>query len=121
MIAGKPLARWVIENQVPGARPTRLRQSLATHLCRRDSYARAIDIALEAIQLEPLRASAHHTLITVHLHEENVIEAVRHFRSFSRLLRDELGVEPSPRIAALISNGVPAAFDRSVIRGAGDC
>lgn len=113
---------WVLYER-ERVRQLRLRalEALATHLCRRGSYAAAIDIALEAIQLEPLRESAHHTLITVHLHEENVIEAVRHFRSFSQLLRDELGVEPSPRIAALISNQVPADFDWSVIRGSGDC
>ncbi len=113
---------WVLYER-ERVRQLRLRalEALATHLCRRGSYAAAIDIALEAIQLEPLRESAHHTLITVHLHEENVIEAVRHFRSFSQLLRDELGVELSPRIAALISNQVPADFNWSVIRGSGDC
>lgn len=113
---------WVLYER-ERVRQLRLRalEALAIHLCRRGSYATAIDIALEAIQLEPLRESAHHTLITVHLQEENVIEAVRHFRFFSQLLRDELGVEPSPRIAALISNQVPADFDWSVIRGSGDC
>jgi DNA-binding SARP family transcriptional activator len=77
-------------------------ESLAQLLCRRGEHARAIDAALEAIRLEPLRESAHLTLITVHLAEHNAAEAVRQFAAFRRLLAAELGIEPSARLAALV-------------------
>lgn len=113
---------WVLFER-ERVRQLRLRalEALASYLCRRGDYATAINTALEAIRLEPLRESAHHTLITVHVREENVIEAVRHFRSFRQLLRNELGVEPSPRLAALISNLVPTDFNWSRIRDSDDC
>lgn len=113
---------WVLFER-ERVRQLRLRalEELASYLCRRGDNAAAISTALEAIRLEPLRESAHHTLITAHLREENVIEAVRHFRSLRQLLRNELGVEPSPGLAALISNRVPANFDWSRVRDSGDC
>lgn len=125
-MAGELLPGWyedwvLLERERVRQLRIRALEALAAHLCRRGSYATSIDIALEAIQLEPLRESAHHTLITVHLREGNVIEAVRHFRTFSQLLRDELGVEPSPRMTALISHRVPANFDWSVIQDKGNC
>jgi DNA-binding SARP family transcriptional activator len=82
--------------------------SAASQLCHRRRYAAAIEVALEAIRLEPLRESAHRTLITIHICEENLVEALRHFRSFRRLLNTELGVEPSPLLTSLISERVPA-------------
>jgi hypothetical protein len=53
-----------------------------------------------------LRESAHRVLIVAHLWEGNVVEAVRQFESL-RWLRDELSVEPSPGLVALLSDRVP--------------
>jgi DNA-binding SARP family transcriptional activator len=41
-------------------------------------------------------------LIQAHLAEGNVAEAARQFRLYERLVTTELGVEPSPRIRALL-------------------
>lgn len=78
-------------------------EALAGHLCRRGWFARAVEAALEAIRLEPLRESAHRALITIHLQEHNFGEAARHYNGFRQLLHTELGIEPSPQLAALVA------------------
>jgi DNA-binding SARP family transcriptional activator len=78
-------------------------EALANSLSSRGRFGSAINIAFEVIRLEPLRESGHRTVIAAHLAEDNVGEAVRHFRSFRRLLNTELGVEPSHELARIIS------------------
>lgn len=63
----------------------------------------AIDLGLRAVALEPLRESAHRLVIRAHLQEGNRAEAVRQYEACARLLRDELGVEPSPQMTALLA------------------
>jgi hypothetical protein len=48
-----------------------------------------------------LRETAHHTLIEIHLAEGNRSEACRQFQRCRRLLREELGVEPSDSMRLL--------------------
>lgn len=62
----------------------------------------AIDLALRAISLEPLRESAHRLVIEAHLLEGNVADATRQYRDFRRMLWEELGVEPSHVLASLL-------------------
>jgi DNA-binding SARP family transcriptional activator len=81
-------------------------EALAHELAARGRHAVAIEIALSAIALDPLRESAHRTLI--YLAEENLSEAARHLRIFTGLLRTELGVAPSPRTIQLVASRVPA-------------
>jgi DNA-binding SARP family transcriptional activator len=63
----------------------------------------ALIAALAAVVADPLRESAHRALIRVHLAEGNTGEAIRQARRYERLLRDELGVVPSIRLAELIA------------------
>lgn len=77
-------------------------EALGWHLSRHGRYAAAIEAGLVAIQLDPLRESAHRLLISVHLCEHNVAEATRLLRSFRLLLHRELGVEPSAELTALL-------------------
>jgi DNA-binding SARP family transcriptional activator len=65
-------------------------------------YGEAIDAAMMAIGVEPLRESAQRALLQAHLAEENLIEARREFLSYRDLVRRELGVEPSMELAALV-------------------
>ena len=81
--------------------------SAATQLGVRGRYAEGITAALESIRVEPLRESAHHTLLGLHLAEGNIGEAVRHYREFRMLVRAELGVDPSPGLTALIAARAP--------------
>jgi DNA-binding SARP family transcriptional activator len=63
---------------------------------------RALEAALAAVRGEPLRESAHRALIRVHLAERNAGEALRQYEECRRLLRERLGLEPSPELAALM-------------------
>lgn len=65
-------------------------------------YAEAIEAAMAAVRLEPLRESATRVLIEVHLAEGNVVEAIRRLEFFERSLAAELGVEPSAELVNLV-------------------
>lgn len=77
-------------------------ESLARGLSASGRHAEAIQAALAAIRLEPLRETAHRTLIEIHLAEGNWSEACRQFRRCRRLLREELGVEPDDSMRLLL-------------------
>jgi DNA-binding SARP family transcriptional activator len=62
----------------------------------------ALEAAYAAIRVEPLRESAHRTLVRVHLAEGNLAEALRAYDQFRALLIDELGVDPTAKMAALV-------------------
>ncbi|MGY1810518.1 BTAD domain-containing putative transcriptional regulator [Blastococcus sp. SYSU D00669] len=66
-------------------------------------YGEALEAAYAAVRAEPLRESAHRTVVRVHLAEGNVAEALRAFDSFRALLADELGVQPSDHMALLLA------------------
>jgi DNA-binding SARP family transcriptional activator len=75
--------------------------------CDRLTAAGRLDEALEAgllaVSGEPLRESAHRALVRLHLEEGNAAEALRQFRLCRRLLLEQLGVEPSPRMLELVA------------------
>jgi DNA-binding SARP family transcriptional activator len=87
---------WV-QDEREGLRQTRLHglEALAVALSQAGRHADAIQAALAAVRVEPLRETAHRTLIRAHLAEGNRCEARRQFQECRRLLREELGVEPS--------------------------
>jgi DNA-binding SARP family transcriptional activator len=76
--------------------------ALAESLIRQGKPALALEAAWASVRAEPLRESAHRAVVSAHLGEGNVSEAVRHYRAFRRLLHEELGVEPSPRFARML-------------------
>ncbi|TCC24416.1 AfsR/SARP family transcriptional regulator [Kribbella sindirgiensis] len=65
-------------------------------------YAEAIEAAMAAVRLEPLRESATRVLIEVHLAEDNVVEAIRRLEFFRRSLASEIGVEPTAELVDLV-------------------
>jgi DNA-binding SARP family transcriptional activator len=77
-------------------------EALAERLiaCRRPREA--LRAAVAAVRAEPLRESAHRTLIRVHLAEGNACEALRQYRLCRRLLDQQLGLEPSSELDALV-------------------
>jgi DNA-binding SARP family transcriptional activator len=77
-------------------------EALSRLLVQARRYADAIDAALEAVRAEPLRESAHRTLLEAHLAEGNLIEARRIHLEYARLLMRELGADPDPALAALV-------------------
>jgi DNA-binding SARP family transcriptional activator len=66
--------------------------------------AEAIEAGLAVVAAEPLRESAHRALIRAHLAEGNRVEAIRQFALYRRLMHDDLGLEPSQDIAALVGH-----------------
>jgi len=84
--------------------------AVATRLTAAGRYAEAIETALTAVRLEPLREDATRVLIAAHLAENNVVEAVRCYEAFRASLAAELGVRPSVALEALVRSYLcPAA------------
>jgi DNA-binding SARP family transcriptional activator len=78
-------------------------EALCDRLITDGRYGEATDAGLAAATAEPLRESAHRVLIKAHLAEGNQGEADRQYQLCRHLLRDELGVEPSNALRALVS------------------
>lgn len=81
-------------------------ERLCMQLAAAGSYAEAVEAGVAAVATEPLRESAHRALMMAHLEEGNAIEAIREYRTFSRMLRTELGLSPTPRMRALAERAV---------------
>jgi DNA-binding SARP family transcriptional activator len=78
-------------------------EAFAERLTAAGRYAEAVEAACVAVQAEPLRESAHRTLVRVHLAEGNVVEALRAYQVFRTMLADELGVVPSGLMLDLVN------------------
>jgi DNA-binding SARP family transcriptional activator len=98
---------WLVDDR-ESIRQLRLHalEGLADELSRRGRHADAIQAALAAIRLEPLRETSNAALIRAHLAEGNRSEALRQFCRFKDVLAAELSVEPSDRIQRLFSSPV---------------
>jgi DNA-binding SARP family transcriptional activator len=74
--------------------------------CRRLTEEGRLDEALEAglmaMSAEPLRESAHRTLMRLHLAAGNAVEARRQYELCRHLLRSQLGLEPSEETRGLV-------------------
>jgi DNA-binding SARP family transcriptional activator len=81
-------------------RQLRLRalEALCDQLVRAGRLAEALEAGLLSVAGEPLRESAHRALMRVHLADGNPGEAIRQYRLCEKLLRDQLGIEPSARM-----------------------
>lgn len=77
-------------------------EALAGLLAKDGRFGEAVDAALGAIRVEPLRESAHRALVATHLAEGNRSEALRQYAAYAALLDAELGVAPSPAFADLV-------------------
>jgi DNA-binding SARP family transcriptional activator len=81
-------------------------ESLAEQCVRAGRFGDAIEACQLAVGAEPLRDSAHRTLIRAYLAEGNRAMAVRHFELYENLLRAELGLEPPAEVRDLVSRGM---------------
>lgn len=82
-------------------------EALAGRLVELGRFGEAADAALAAIAGEPLRESAHRTLIGVHVAEGNASEALRQYELYRSMLSEGLSLAPSPRIEALVDELTP--------------
>jgi len=96
-------AAWI---EIERERFRQLRLRALEAACRRLTDEERLDEALEAgllaVAAEPLRESAHRTLVHLHLSAGNAVEARRQYQLCRHLLRTQLGVEPSERMRELV-------------------
>jgi DNA-binding SARP family transcriptional activator len=78
-------------------------EALAGALTSARRFGAATAAARAAVRIEPLRESAHATLIRVHLAEGNQSEALRDFDRYGRLLHTELGLQPTRQLHDLVA------------------
>jgi DNA-binding SARP family transcriptional activator len=83
-------------------------EALARRRCELGRHLEAIEAALAAIALEPLRESAHEVLIDVFLAEGNPAQARQQFDRYASLLRLELALTPSAGLVRRVAAASPA-------------
>jgi DNA-binding SARP family transcriptional activator len=95
---------WLVDER-EGVRQLRLHalEVLTEQLSINGRHVEAIQAALAAVRLEPLRETAHAALIRAHLAEGNRSEALRQFSRCRDALAAELAVEPSESLRKLVS------------------
>ena len=95
---------WLVvdRERIRQARLHALERLSERHL-RAEQYALALDAALAALHADPLRESAHRSVIAVHLGEANFVEAIQQFERCRSILADELGVGPSRTLLAMMA------------------
>lgn len=91
-------------------------ERLAVELAAAGQFGQAIGAALAAVESEPLRESSHRALIAVHLAQGNRGEAIRQYRTYTRLMADELDLPPSSQMEELVGSIPPAALARVMTR-----
>ena len=81
-------------------RQLRLRalDALCEHHLEAGRLGEALEAGLLALAVEPLRESAHRALVRIHLADGNAVEALRQYNLCRRLLREQLGVEPTQQM-----------------------
>ncbi|MDD9207972.1 bacterial transcriptional activator domain-containing protein, partial [Georgenia sp. 10Sc9-8] len=101
---------WVIfERERIRQRVLHALEALSCELVRRGRCAEAIEVALDAVGVEPLRESAQRVLIEAHLAEGNLVEARRLYLRYRELVRQELRTEPGTTLTRLVVDaGRPA-------------
>lgn len=77
-------------------------EAMTERLTSARRYGEAVAAGLAAVRTEPLRESAHRVLVKAHLAAGNRGAALRQFEQCRRILREELGLEPSPSLRSLL-------------------
>lgn len=97
---------WVLSDRDRiAARRTQALEALVMRSIEAAEYSLALEAAMAAVEADPLRESAHRSVIAVHLAEGNPVAALRQFESYRTLLRTELGAErPTPEMAAMVAD-----------------
>ncbi|MEV3987799.1 BTAD domain-containing putative transcriptional regulator [Streptomyces sp. NPDC049837] len=77
-------------------------EAMTERLTSAQRYGEAVAAGLAAVRTEPLRESAHRVLVKAHLAAGNRGAALRQYEQCRRILREELGLEPSSSLRALV-------------------
>jgi DNA-binding SARP family transcriptional activator len=79
-------------------------ETIAQHLISTENYLLALEAALAAVAIEPVRESAHRTVVEVDIAEGNVGCALKHYQRYRGLIQRELGVTPSRQMTRLVQH-----------------
>ncbi|MGW7253720.1 AfsR/SARP family transcriptional regulator [Streptomyces sp. NPDC054834] len=77
-------------------------EAMTERLTAARRHGEAVAAGLTAVRTEPLRESAHRVLVKAHLAAGNRGAALRQYEQCRRILREELGLEPSPSLGSLL-------------------
>ena len=106
---------WVIfERERLRQRLLHAMESLVRQLISRGLFADAMEMAMTAVGVDPLRESAQRVLIEAHLAEGNFVEAHRAYMAYDEMLAAELGVSPSVELAEIVRYGADISRSRQV-------
>jgi DNA-binding SARP family transcriptional activator len=79
-------------------------EAVAARLAFLGRHCEALEAAYAAVRADPLRESAHRTVVRVHLAQGNLAEALRAYDLFRTLVEDELGVSPTEQMTRLVQD-----------------
>jgi DNA-binding SARP family transcriptional activator len=82
-------------------------EALAERLLACGDFSYALQAAIAAVWVEPLRESAHRILIRIHASEGNWSEAIAEYERYRRLLHRELSTPPTAQMEELIQALMP--------------
>lgn len=81
---------------------TQAYECVAARLLASGRVPEALPYALQVVQGDPLRESAQHLMLEIHLRQGNVGAALRQYEGYRQLLASELGIEPGLRVTTLV-------------------
>ncbi|MEV4319020.1 BTAD domain-containing putative transcriptional regulator [Actinocrispum sp. NPDC049592] len=84
-------------------------EAMSERLIEAGRHGEAVAAGLAVVRAEPLRESAHRVLVKAHLAAGNRGAALRQYEQCRRILRAELGLEPSQALKDLLPHRVIAA------------
>jgi DNA-binding SARP family transcriptional activator len=82
-------------------------EGLAQQFQATEQFLPALQAALAAMTVDPIRETAHRIVIEVHLAEGNVASALKRYRDYRAFLRRELNVGPSQQMTQLVQDLMP--------------
>jgi DNA-binding SARP family transcriptional activator len=80
--------------------------ALAERLAGGGHYGDAVEASFAALRNDPLCERAHEMLISAYLASGSRVEAIRHYNSYSKLVREKFDLTPSTTIRSLIERAV---------------
>jgi DNA-binding SARP family transcriptional activator len=93
-------------------------EALSRQLLTAGRFAEAVEAAMVAVSVEPLRESAQRALVAAHLAEGNRVEGRRCFDAYREILRRDLGAEPAFELTALVHPRPATTHERDAWRPA---
>ncbi|WP_181794986.1 bacterial transcriptional activator domain-containing protein [Streptomyces sp. WELS2] len=82
-------------------------ETLAQQLQETHRFVPALQVALAAVGIDPVRETARRIVMEVHIAEGNVASAYKCYRDYKEMLERELSISPSQRMRELVEELMP--------------